>query len=367
LAAPAQRGPVTLVPSISVSEEYNDNVFLDNTNRQSDFITGFSPALTLLVVQPRYEINAGYSFTSEIFAKETTLSGPFNRQTFLGTALFRATPALRLMLSDTFLYDRNTGVTAQGPTIGRQKSWSNTGAGGATWEMTPLSYVSVSGSYAALRFLDSGPGLDSGTYTFQSTLGYAFTPRFTGTLGYNFTFLALQNQQDSATHNPTVGFVYRFTRTLTGEIKGGPAITQIAGTTSISPAGTANLTQTFSWGSLRVDYTRGVSVAGGFGGTTDSQTLSGTLAVSQLRGFFFGLSPSYTKSDSVSSAQVGQVDVQTFTLSLAALYQIARYINVFVGYTFLHQHTGGTSSFQADVDQNRVRAGVQFGYPINFD
>src|SRR2546422_8037763 len=47
--SPAQRGPVTLTPSISVSEEYNDNLFFNNQDRQRDFITGFSPTITLFV------------------------------------------------------------------------------------------------------------------------------------------------------------------------------------------------------------------------------------------------------------------------------------------------------------------------------
>jgi len=50
-------------------------------------------------------------------------------------------------------------------------------------------------------------------------------------------------------------------------------------------------------------------------------------------------------------------------------YQVARFVNVFGGYTFFQQRTGGASSVTAevDVDQNRVRFGLQFGYPINFD
>jgi len=86
-----------------------------------------------------------------------------------------------------------------------------------------------------------------------------------------------------------------------------------------------------------------------------------------LRGLLLVFSPAYGTSESVSTQQTGRVDVQTFTLSLSALYQIARYVSVFAGYTFLHQRTGGSSSLQEDVDQNRVRVGVQFGYPINFD
>src|SRR2546428_11850700 len=49
LAPQAQQGPVTLTPSIAVSEEYNDNVFASNQSRRSDFITSFAPAITLLI------------------------------------------------------------------------------------------------------------------------------------------------------------------------------------------------------------------------------------------------------------------------------------------------------------------------------
>src|SRR5437899_10117650 len=73
LAPPAQRGPVTLTPSISVSEEYNDNLFVDNRNRQWDLITGFSPAITLYVNRPSYQLSAGYTFTGELYERQSRL------------------------------------------------------------------------------------------------------------------------------------------------------------------------------------------------------------------------------------------------------------------------------------------------------
>jgi len=351
-----------------VSEEYNDNVFQDNANRQSDFITGFSPALTLFVNRPSYEISAGYTLTSEIYAEDSSLSKALSRQAFVGTAVFRLTPRLTLNVSELFLNDRNGNITAQGPTTGRQDSWSNTFSPGMSWQVTGRSGVSISASYSVLRFLGDGAGDDSDTYGFQSTYGYSFTPRLTGTLSYNFTYIDPQNEQSSITHNPAIGLVYRFTPTLIGVVSGGPAITTIqGGDTSITPAGSVSLTQTFAWGSASLQYTRAVGVAGGFGGTTDTQRASGILSVLALRGLLLVFSPVYTKSESVSSEQTGSVDVQTFTLNLSAMYQVARYVSVFAGYAFLHQRTGGSSSQQIDADQNRVRVGVQFGYPINFD
>jgi len=78
-------------------------------------------------------------------------------------------------------------------------------------------------------------------------------------------------------------------------------------------------------------------------------------------------SPTYSIAESVSSQQANQVDVKTLTVSLDAAYQVGRFVRVFAGYTFLHQRTGGSSATQIDVDQNRVRVGVQLGYPFSFD
>src|SRR5919198_738175 len=74
LAPPAQRGPLTLIPSIGISEEYDDNVFLDNKNRRGDFVSRFSPGLTLMANRPDYELRAGYTFSAEVYAKESELN-----------------------------------------------------------------------------------------------------------------------------------------------------------------------------------------------------------------------------------------------------------------------------------------------------
>ena len=112
LAPGAQRGPVTLTPSISVSEEYNDNIFLDNRDRQWDFITSFSPALTLYVNRPSYQLSAGYSFSADLYAREDRLSNALDTQNFVATGLYRLTPVLTLTASDAFSFNRNSNQVA---------------------------------------------------------------------------------------------------------------------------------------------------------------------------------------------------------------------------------------------------------------
>jgi len=370
LAPPAQRGPLTLMPSIGVSEEYNDNVLSNNLNRQSDFTTEFSPAVILTVNRPSYQLNAGYSFSAALYAEGTQPNNAFESQNFVAGGSFQVTRGLTLSAADSFAFNRNdtNRVAVQGFSTGRQESWSNTFTPGMTWQMTPLNSVGLSATYSVLRYLGAGVGADSDTYGFQSNLTHTFTQRFSGIFAYGFTYLSLREGPDSKSHTPTIGFTYHLTPTLSTTITGGAAVTQIGGDTLLSPAGSASLVQMFSFGSASLQYNQGVGVAGGFGGTTDTQSVSASLTLSTLlRGLFVTLGPAYTRSESLSSRQPGQVDVWGVSLALAATYQVARYVSVFGGYTFLLQRTGGSSSTQFDVDQNRVRFGLQFGYPINFD
>jgi hypothetical protein len=203
----------------------------------------------------------------------------------------------------------------------------------------------------------------------QTSLEHTLTRRLTGTIGYGLTYLDfLGAQENSTTHTPTLGARYLLTPTLTGTISAGPAFTQLAGSTSVSPAVTARLLQVFQVGTVSLDYTRTVGTAGGLGGTTDTQIFSaGVVLPTWYRGLVVAFTPSYRMATSVSRTQASQVDVKALTVPLAVSYQLARYTSVFAEYTFFQQRTGSSSSVRNDVDQNRLRFGVQFGYPFNFD
>jgi hypothetical protein len=374
LAPSGPRAPFTLTPSIAVSEEYNDNLFLDNRNRQWELITGFSPVITLSVSRPSYQLSGGYSFTAELYERESRFNNAFERQNFIANGSYQPTQQLTFTVADSFALDRSTNrVATQSFATGRQESWSNTFSPGMRWQMTPRTSLALSASYGILRFKGAtaegaDAGIDSDTYGAQSTLDHVLTPRLTSTFGYGFTYLDLRGDENSRTHTPTLGFSYRLTPTLTGSISGGPSITEIGGETLMSPSGAASLSQALRFGSVSVQYTRAVAVAGGLGGTTDTQTASGTLTLPALwRDLFVVITPAYSIAESLSRAQTERVDVRALTVNLGLTYQIARYASVFGGYTLLQQRTGGASSVGVDADQNRVRVGLQFGYPINFD
>jgi len=232
--------------------------------------------------------------------------------------------------------------------------------------------VSLGLNYSVVRFEGSQPGagIESDTYGVLTNLSHAFTPRLTGMIGYNFTYLDLRSGHgdNATTHNPTIGLSYRVTQTLTVSVDGDPSFTSLGSEDFITPQLSAGFTQRLPFGGVSAFYSRAVGVAGGFGGPTDVQTVSGTLAVPTWKDLIVIFNPIWTKAESLSDRQIQRVDVTLFTLGLGAAYRVNRYMTVFGGYSFFRQRVGSNSTTpEFDADQNRVKFGVRFGYPFAFD
>src|SRR5262249_22894811 len=215
LAPPAQRGPFTLLPSISVSEEYNDNVHVDNRNRDWDFITNISPAISLSVNRPSYQLNAGYTFSAALYARGTLPNEAFQSQNFIGSGSWQTTRTLTLSVSDSFAYNRanSNTVAVQGFSVGQQESLSNTLNPAMSWQMNAANTLNLGANYGLLRFLGGGTGQDSDTYGINVGLTHAITQRLSGNVGYGFTYIHFLggctvvgnrciNEPDSTTHTP---------------------------------------------------------------------------------------------------------------------------------------------------------------------
>ena len=376
LSAPAAQGPVILTPSLTISEEWNDNIFQNNDNKQSDFITQFTPALRLDVRERGFNLGVGYSLTAEVYADHTELSDAANRQTLFGNLLYEATPRLTLTLTETLRYDKNSSAASiEGISSGRRESWSNVFAPALRYQLTQRLGLRAYGAWQLQRYGsgeddDGGDGSrDSDVYRAGTGLDYALTPRLSLTGGYDFAYIDIQDEPTAFTHTPRVGFSYQITQTLRGSISGGPTFLISDGETTVSPGVAASVTQIQRWGSMGLAYDRAVGTGGGIGGVSDVQTIAGHVSVTTLaRGFALAFTPRYTISETEEDVARSGGDTKALTLNLSARYQIARYIAIVGAYTFFNQQrsNGDSTSRSSDVDQNRVTIGLQFGYPISF-
>jgi hypothetical protein len=370
--AAARRAPITVTPSISVLGEYNDNIFQNNDNKVSDFILAFVPGITVAIENPIYRLIGSYSFTAELYADQTQLNEAFARQNFRLDGTYRATPLLTLSLSESLLVARDSNTVAEeNVSTGRTRSTSNTLSPAVAYQFDPLTTLRFRASWTALRY-DDDLAVDSDTYAVEGFVDRAFTPRLTGSAGYQFAYFDVDGQPGITTHTPRAGVTYRFTPTLTGQISGGPTI-QVPedGETEVFPAITASLQQRFSWGAASVQYDRAVGTSGGLGGTTENQSLGAVVQIDRLvRGLIVQIAPRYTRTTSTTG---NNIEVDSLSLTLQARYEFTRFVSAIAGYTYYRQRSDSTSTSVGgtvasnDVDQNRVFVGLQFGYPITFD
>jgi hypothetical protein len=369
---PPLRAPLTITPTLTVSEEYNDNILLDNRNKQYDFITSFTPGIAVSADSTVYHLLAAYSFRADVYARDESRSEPFARHSFTFEGSYRASPALTLSLSDTFFRANDTNLVAQeGVSTGRTRSYSNSIAPGVSYRFDRLTTLRTFASYTILRF-DDERLFDSDTLRIDAYIDRMLTPRLTGSLGYEFAYFDIHRLGTATVHTPLAGLTYRFTETLTGTVSGGPSFVHDTGTNDdrVAPTVSASLVQRLAFGLAALVYERSVGTAGGLGGTTDNQSIGAVFRVFPLRGLALEVAPRYITTESDDSS----IDVKAWSLPLRVSYQINRYLTAVAGYQFFRQRsTGtlrdalGTTSLGSDVDQNRVAVGLQIGYPIGIE
>lgn len=367
-----RRAPLTIIPSLAITGEYNDNIFLDNRRKVSDFIIGFTPGIAILAERPTYRVGAGYNFTSEIFTQETNESHAFDRQNFWLDSLYRVDPTLTLTLTDTFIFSTDTNlVSSESVDTGRDRALGNDLAAGVGWQFAPLWTLNGRASWTAQRF-DRNELENSDVYRASLGVDRRVTNLITVDGSYEFGYFDIEHEQKSTTHTPRVGVRWQATPTIDLLLRAGPSVEiKDHGPTRVTPAVTASYRQRFSFGAVGLSYDREIGTAGGLGGTTDNQLISGVVEVTRvMRGLIVQLLPRYSM---VESSTGNRVDVQSFTAALQATYRITPWLSLIGGYQFFRQRsdsaalTNAGTTIANDADQNRVFFGVQFGYPIRFD
>ncbi|HYE90107.1 MAG TPA: outer membrane beta-barrel protein, partial [Terriglobales bacterium] len=219
-----RRGPITVTPTISVTGEWNDNVFQNNANKVSDFILGITPGISVAIESPIYRLIGSYSFTSEFYADQDQLNEAFAQHNLRLDASYRVTPLLTLFLSDAFTVANNSNLVAvENVSTGRTQSTSNTLSPGLAYQLSPRDTLRLRGTWTTQSY-DTPGALGSDTYALEGFWDHAYTSRLTVSGGYQFAYFDVEGQPGVHTHTPRVGVSYRITETLTGSLSGGPTL-----------------------------------------------------------------------------------------------------------------------------------------------
>lgn len=360
---PAPRGWITFTPSITLSEEFTDNVGRAPRDREWDFITSAIPGFTLSMQRPNYRLVSGYNVTGDLYARANDASGFGKRQQLFADGFYQFNPRTRLSVSERFILDRESqGVTSSGISAGERDAWRNTLSARLGYQATQLTGLGITASHTMLRYDPSGgSALDSDTYRLALGATHRFTPRLVGGANVESAYFDVKGEASSFTETPRLTASYRITPRLTAFASAGPSMLFRDGETEVDVAAT---------GRLSYALTRLSSVEAGY----DRAFAAETVGVTRRDSFYAlgrwnlsrrlraELTPRYTIVAANDVAATSEIKV--LTVNVRANYQIARFISLIASYTYVDQRGENRSD---DIYENRVFLGLQYAYPINFE
>jgi len=366
---PSQQGWLSIVPTFTLSGEYDDNVGQRSSDRESDFGIGFTPGLTASMQRRGFTLLAGYNVSGHISVKDASLNDFGKHQQFFADLRYQISPTVAFTVRDRFIRDENSNaVTTSSQSVGAEDALRNTLTPRLRWQATPSTGLGFTGTYSLLRFSNAGGQSrgrqDSDTYRLGVEADHKFTGRLTGLLDAGAAYFDFERESPARSYTLRPGITYDLTPTLGVRLSAGPSLVDRRGEQEVRPAVLATLSQAFKFGALLVGYDRAVTAEPL--GIADTQSFFAALIVPTLiRGLQFSFTPRYSILDSDVVLTTGEQNQRTttLTLNLRAIYNLGRNFSLVGSYTFFHQTDDrGTG----DIDQNRVFFGIQYAFPINF-
>ncbi|MBL7031784.1 MAG: TIGR03016 family PEP-CTERM system-associated outer membrane protein [Nitrospira sp.] len=178
----------TITPGIDVRVEYNDNIFLEESNTDEDFITTFRPNIVLeYAPSSTFDLMFEYGFNYRNYSDHSAeneeahmlelnaTARPFKRVLIEVSDIYSRVP---IDIRDTFAPDNTiTNMT---------DSNSFLISTSVTIPLTATVSTKVGYSYNDLWYENEG-SIDSETHSASVALSYMITPKITGELKYNFS------------------------------------------------------------------------------------------------------------------------------------------------------------------------------------
>lgn len=343
-----------VIPSLSLTEEYDDNVFGVSTGKQSDFITRVTPGLTVGYEAPLLSLLGSVSIDAEFFAERSELDGVNGKRAGL---VFRHVPDPRLTLGlgasyaeteDTKDLLRATGVS--GVDIGRVKTRAFVVTPTVFYQLTSRTSTEV--GYSFTRTEISGGATDM---EHEPTLAllHQLTPLDGVSLRYRFRYFDSDAADSTRSHAVTVGWTRRLAERTFLTLEAGPLISD----GHVDGEGRARLTHRFQLVTASLEYARGQTTVIGRSGASIADTVIGTLSYAPTAALGLGLSGTFER---FSEGELGLPDTRRYTANASASYRVIEWAAVRVSYTYSLQEGGGSGTIRNHV----ASINLDFALPI---
>jgi hypothetical protein len=322
--------------SLSFTEEYNDNIFLDHLYRDSDFITYISPGINFSVKSTNSELRLGYSPSFSFYSDHDELNDTAHRFTANGS--FTLSDRLSLTLTDTFVKSSEISdiraIPDIGPLTGRIERTLHNISGNISHRLSDTFSYTVGASYFDTDYTESG-FIDVKTYSGNMSLSYRSSERTTLSANARYIKYDYRTVTDAEGQDYTVGVTHRFSPTVTGSLTGGITITKIEdiGETDTGFTGNLNITKTFEKGVAALSCGQTVIAGVETGTPIRDQTVRLRLTRPITNQLAASISASYSNFKSV---ETNDIDTNEISFNTDLTYSFTPWANFSLSYSYIN-------------------------------
>jgi hypothetical protein len=353
----AEAAQLKLVPSISVSEKYDDNVFVAEEDLEADYITAIAPELTASYEAKTVRMSAGLNARSELFAQHTELNNlQYGANLRLNAA--QLTKNTSLTVSDLFRFtpeppdflvgEDEEAITTGGIRIPRGDSLSNLVRIGMTQKISQKNDGKI--EYAnRVRVFEDPSLVDSTSHSAQTGLDRQIGPRDVLNTGYQYQLFLPKEGEKSQSHNASVGLDHRFTQTFTVNIRIGSTYVIRDPDNAFVFSGRLGVRTRFKFTHLNLSYSRTVDTSGLSAEPITSQVVSATMERDLTRHLAIHLTQNYATN---RSALTDKVDLQSWRTRIGLTMEFTRWLRGEAEYHYFFQESNG--SVGRDIRRNQA-------------
>ena len=342
-----------LTPSLSVYEDFDDNIFSQPSRPSWDAITRFSPRVRTGFQSQPLTLLGTAGVDAEIFARHPERTGAANRAR-AGLEL-RYLPDLTTTLAFNAGYALTETPTELQPQLGLDLGRRTTRQWNVDPSLTHRFDLTTSGD-AGYSYTD----VHSDRYTSstqQGRLGLSskFWPSEKWSIHYTVTHFETDvtglPTTSMTSHAVTLGWSTKLFQTVTASIDAGPRISDDG---TVQPEVSAQISQRFKGGQLAMNYARTQTTAIGTSGTVEVNSGGATLTLGPVRSLelALGVAASY-------SAPTREPDTAVYRANVSLSYRLTKWLTANMAYRFSVQDRAGVHVYH-----NIVSVGLEATYPI---
>jgi predicted porin len=382
LVKKAQAGEYKFGFSTSISEEYDDNIGLDEDD-EDDFITYLTPIFSLSYLGKQHNLDFTYNPMLEFYADHSNENDINHNATLLLNS--QLTPKLNLLMTDALIFTRGQDIAQEELRVrqGSVRSYASDRLN--NFFNTTLSYqifktINLHGGFSYnFEDYDESELVDNEEYIYELGIDNQLTGRDTISLNYSYRRLLYEEvpipseggpfelEDDTDVQSITIGERHQFLRELLFDISAGIAFVDEENEDEENEwIARMNITKEFKTASIGILFSRNISDSDGVGGTSVNQIFSFTGRKNFSRYLIGNFTAYFSTEESTSSeiliedgvARKVKVDNEDWGVIFETNYQFSKKLTGRFSYSYIKQDS--KSLIEGDTENFRGIVGLSY-------